>query len=110
MTDSVRSCAVAHQASLSIAFSRQEYWSGLPFPSPENLPDPGTEPGSPALQADSFHLRHRESPSSGLTSIKLIVLSKVSLQFQGWFASISWRPILGIVTAYVMAMIWSSCS
>ena len=40
---------VAHQAPLSMRFSRQEYWSGLPFPSPGDLPDPGTEPGSPAL-------------------------------------------------------------
>ena len=38
----------------SMEFSRQEYWSGMPFPSPEDLPDPGTEPGSPALQADSL--------------------------------------------------------
>ena len=45
---------VAHQASLSMGFSRQEYWSGLPFPSPGNLPDPGVEPGSPTLQADSL--------------------------------------------------------
>ena len=36
-------------APLSMGFSRQEYWSGLPFPSPEDLPDPGIEPGSPAL-------------------------------------------------------------
>ena len=35
-------------------FSRHEYWSGLPFPSPEDLPDPGIEPGSPALQADAL--------------------------------------------------------
>ena len=35
-------------------FSRQEYWSGLPFPSPEDLPDPGIEPGSPALRADAL--------------------------------------------------------
>ena len=35
-------------------FSRQEYWSGFPFPFPEDLPDPGIEPGSPALQADSL--------------------------------------------------------
>ena len=40
---------VAYQASPSMGFSRQEYWSGLPFPSPEDLPDPGIEPGSPAL-------------------------------------------------------------
>ena len=38
-----------HQAPLSMGFSRQEYWSGLPFPSPGNLPDPGIEPRSPAL-------------------------------------------------------------
>ena len=39
----------AYQASLSMGFSRQEYWSGLPFPSPEDLPNPGIEPRSPAL-------------------------------------------------------------
>ena len=42
------------QAPLSMGFSRQEYWSGLPFPSPWDLPDPGIEPRSPALQGDSF--------------------------------------------------------
>ena len=54
----VRLCAtpwtVACQAPLSIGFSREEYWSGLLFPSPGDLPDPGIEPGSPALQADSL--------------------------------------------------------
>ena len=45
---------VAHQASLSMEFSRHEYWSGLPFPSPGDLSDPGIEPGSPALQADAL--------------------------------------------------------
>ena len=45
---------VAHQAPLSMEFSRQEYWSGLPFPSPGDLPDPGIEPRSPTLQADSL--------------------------------------------------------
>ena len=45
---------VACQAPLSMGFSRQEYWSGLPFPSPGDLSNPGIEPGSPALQADSL--------------------------------------------------------
>ena len=45
---------VAYQASLSMGFSRQEYWSGLPFPSPGDLPDAGIEPGSPALEADAL--------------------------------------------------------
>ena len=45
---------VAHQAPPSMGFSRQEYWSGLPFLSPGNLPNPGIKPGSPALQADAL--------------------------------------------------------
>ena len=45
---------IACQAPLSMEFFRQEHWSGLPFPSPGHLPDPGIEPGSPALQADSL--------------------------------------------------------
>ena len=43
---------VTHQAPPSMGFSRQEYWNGLPFPSPGDLPDPGIEPRSPTLQAD----------------------------------------------------------
>ena len=46
--------AVAYQAPQSMEFSRQEYWSRLPFPSPGDLPNPGTEPGSPTLQADTL--------------------------------------------------------
>ena len=48
------SWTVAHQAPPSMGFFRQEYWSGLPFPSPEDLPDPGIKPRSPALQADAL--------------------------------------------------------
>ena len=45
---------VAYQAPQSMKFSRQEYWSGLPFPSPGDLPKPGIEPRFPALQADAL--------------------------------------------------------
>ena len=45
---------VAYWAPPSMGFSRQEYWSGLPFPSPGELPDPGIEPRSPTLQADAL--------------------------------------------------------
>ena len=45
---------VAYQAPLFMGFSRQEYWSGLPFPSPGDLPNPGIEPGSPVLQTDAL--------------------------------------------------------
>ena len=50
----VTAWTVACQAPLSMGFRRQDYWSGLPFPSPEGLPNPGIEPGSPALHADSL--------------------------------------------------------
>ena len=55
---------VAHQAPLSMGFSRQEYWSGLPFPSPGDLPDPGIEPGSPTLQADPLTFELPGKPQS----------------------------------------------
>ena len=45
---------VAHEAPLSMGFLRQEYWSGLPFPTPGDLPDPGIEPMSPALAGGFF--------------------------------------------------------
>ena len=45
---------VAYQAPLSMGFSRQEYWSGLPFPSPGDLPKPGIQPGSPTLYGDAL--------------------------------------------------------
>ena len=48
------STTVAHQVPLSMEFSRREYWSGLPFPPPGDLSDPGMEHGFPALQADSL--------------------------------------------------------
>ena len=49
----VNPSSVARQAPLSLGFSRQEYWSGLPFTSPGDLPSPEIEPSSPALQVDS---------------------------------------------------------
>ena len=49
---------VAHRAPLSMEFCRQEYWGGLPFSSPGHLPNPGIEPRSPTLQADSILTDH----------------------------------------------------
>ena len=54
MSDSCDPTDCARQAPLSMGFSRQEYWSGLSFPSPGDLPDLGIEPGSPVLQADDL--------------------------------------------------------
>ena len=59
---------VAHQAPPSMGFSRQEYWSGLPFLSPGYLPNPGIEPRSPTLQAEALTLSHQGSPAWGFFS------------------------------------------
>ena len=59
---------VAHQAPPSMGFSRQEYWCGLPFPSPGDLPDPGIEPRSPTLQADALH--RTSDPSTNIKDVK----------------------------------------
>ena len=61
---------VALQAPVSTGFSMQEYWSGLPFPSPGDLPDPGIEPWSPAFQVDSLPTESRGKPKK-LTILQL---------------------------------------
>ena len=71
MSNSATPWTVACQALLSMGFSRQEYWSGLPFPPPGNLPNPGIKPRSLALQADSL-----PTEPSG----KLIELGRITLQ------------------------------
>ena len=50
---------IAHETPLSMEFFRQEYWSGLPFPPPGDLPNPGIKPGFPVLQADSLPERRK---------------------------------------------------
>ena len=74
---------VAHQAPLSMGFSRQEYWSGLPFPSPGDLPNPGIKPRSPTLQADAL----TSAPLGKPLNIRIQVLtSKISREKRkpGW--------------------------
>ena len=73
MSDSfANTWTVAHQAPLSMGFSRQEYWSGLPFPSPGGLTDTGIKPGSPALQADSLPSESPGKPINHCSSAKIL--------------------------------------
>ena len=60
----------AHHAPPSMGFSRQEYWSGMPFPFPGDFPNPGIKPGSPALQADALS---SEPPGKSHTEIYLLL-------------------------------------
>ena len=62
---------VACQAPLSMGFSRQGYWSGLPFPAPGDLLDPGIEPGSPALQVDFLPTDYEERPKDLIFVVKV---------------------------------------
>ena len=68
----VTSWTVAHQTPLSVDFSRQEYWSGLLFPSPGDLPDLGIEPGFPALQADSLLFEPPRKPHMCLNVLVIV--------------------------------------
>ena len=68
---------VTHQASPSMEFSRHEYWSGLPFPSPGDLPNPGIEAGSPALQADALP---SEPPGNSNYFINYILLRILTIK------------------------------
>ena len=83
MSDSVNPWTGARQAPLSMGFPRQEYWSGLSFYSPGDLPNPGMEPQSPALQADSLPL---EPVGNG-------VLIPSFLAFTSWKAAQLWKDI-----------------
>ena len=70
ISDSTTLWTIACQDPLSLEFSKQEYWSGLPFSSPRNLPYSGIEPGSPALQADSLPY---ESPGKRRGAVYLVL-------------------------------------
>ena len=73
---------VAHQAPPSIEFSRQEYWSGLPFPSPGDLPNPGIEPGFPAFQADALPFEPPGNPCIAKLRLKLKKVGEIARPFR----------------------------
>ena len=73
MFNSVSPWTVARQAPLSMGFCRKEYWNGLPFRSPGDLPDPRIKPGSPTMQADSLP---SEPPGKPINKNKTIIFAK----------------------------------
>ena len=87
VSDSVTPRAIALQAPLSMEFSRHESWSGLPFPSPRDLPDPGIGHGSPALQAYSAPSEPPGKPKCVGTSAQIRVFKL------GGFPSVSRKPL-----------------
>ena len=83
---------VAYQAPLSIEFFRQEYWSGLPFPSPGDIPNPGSEsssPVSPALKVDSLPTEPLGKPTRYLESLVAQMVKSLPATLETWVQSLS---------------------
>ena len=85
VSDSTTPWTVTYQGPLSMWFSRQEYWRGLPFPTSRDLPHPGIEPTSPALQEDSLPLCHLGSPRTDSPKISLQFVSVLPMFFSDIF-------------------------
>ena len=90
---------VAHQAPLSMGFSRQEYWSGLSCPSPGNLPNPGIDPGSPALQADSLPLNLQIALGS-MAILKIFILLIQGNRVSFHFFKLSSIPLISVFSGF----------
>ena len=73
-----------------MGFPSQEYWSGLPFPSPGNLPDPRIEPVSPALQADSLPLSYQGFQAAQVAQL----VKNLPAMWETWVRSVSWEDPL----------------
>ena len=101
----------AYKAPLSREFSRQEYWSGLPFPSPGDLPNPGIEPRSPALQANALPSEPPGKPFFMKVIIKLFLSPFLPRKrhFQShWLLILCWLPIVPDVSAAVIVLKYSN--
>ena len=100
---------IACQAPLSLGFSRQEYWSGLPCPPPGDLPDPGTEPRSPALQADSLPAELPGKPHGGPAAAAKL-LQSCPTQWDPIDSSPPGSPVPGILQARTLEWVAISFS
>ena len=100
----VTTCTVAYQAPPSMGFSRQEYWSGLPFPSPGDLPNPGIEPGFPTLQADALL---SEPPGKPWLSYLDIILATFSYYSQV-FLEVLWSFLVKSISFKIMIVVFDS--
>ena len=78
MSDSATPWTGAYKAPPYMEFSRQEYWSGLPIPSPEDLPEPGIKPGSPSLEADTLPSEPPDKLKSNIRNIQSVLVKKSS--------------------------------
>ena len=96
---------VACQAPPSMGFSRQEYWSGLPFPSPGDLPDPGIEPKSPSLQADALPSEPPGKPQKSIRKRKYIYSMYCIYRYHKFTSSVYKMNHLSVPTLILPYMI-----
>ena len=101
---------VAYQAPLSMGFSRQEYWSGLPFPSPGDLPNPGIEPWSPTLQADALTSEPPGKPMRVYNSHWFTAILKSSQEITACFFLRSQSYFLGRIFPLLFSSVQFSLS
>ena len=101
---------VAYQAPQCMEFSSQEYWSGLPFPSPGALPDPGIKPGSPHCRQVLYHLSHQGSPvkwgSGKLAACSLNLISPCPLPREVWYFQLS--SVQSLSRVWLFATPWTT--
>ena len=90
---------VAHQAPPSMGFSRQEYWSGLSFPSPGDLLNPGIKPGSPALQAESL-------PSEPPGKPRILIEVSYHISFRIVIKTTSLFNMYHFFKVFIVSMFW----
>ena len=109
----------AHQAPLYMRFFRQGYWSGLPFPSPEDLPNPGIKPRSPALQADSLPTKLQGKPKIEqghhyIVYYQLVVCINNDSETLHWEKTdkiqTMWNWINSNLTMFVSSLVVAKCS
>ena len=95
-----------------MGFSRQQYWSGLPFPSPGGLPNPGIKPGSPALQADSLpsdlpgKYTHTHTHTHIYTHIYVIIIRRSKLCFLICIYFISFACLFSLDKFFFLVLCW----
>ena len=99
---------IARQVPLSVGYSRQEYWSGLPFPSPGDFPNPGIEPRSPALQADSLPSEPRVKPVLEYRKLNAVRSEVLVSQLCSALCPMDYSPlgssVLGILQARILKL------
>ena len=112
LSDSETLWTVAHQAPLSMEFSRRKYWSGLPFPSSGDLPNPGMEPGSPALQESLLSESPEKAAPLPQTALQKCIIMhnfKIYGRLSSHLSLAQWHVGIWLLVVWMPAQSLQSC-